>query len=407
MTQVDQGWGAGPTARYEQLAARFRPIFDRIGENAVSRDAGRKLPYEEIDWLKDAGFSALRVPAEDGGLGVTLPEFFNLLIELSQADSNVTNAMRSHFGFTEDILNSGFPDHRRRWLDRIAGRELIGSGFSEVGEANVGVNSTRLVSRGDHWLLNGEKYYTSGSLFADWINLGAADEDNNPVGGLIPTRAPGVEILDDWDGFGQALTSSGTAIFTDVVVANELINPGKGRCRYVGSFFQLVHLATLAGIGRAAANDLARLVSARKRVYSHGNADTSGKDPQILQVVGRVRGAAYSAGAIVLKTAEALERVYDRHLAGDTEAENAAGAIAELEVCQAVTVVTSLILEATTVLFDALGASGVKRTNGLDRHWRNARTISSHNPRIYRDRTVGDFAVNGTLPPLRGGPIKA
>lgn len=157
MTQIDQGWGAGPTARYEELAARFRPIFDRIAENAVSRDMGRKLPHDEIDWLKDAGFSALRVPVENGGSGVTLPEFFNLLIELSQADSNVTNAMRSHFGFTEDILNSGFPDHRQRWLDRIVGKELIGSGFSEVGEANVGVNSTRLVSKGDHWLLNGQK----------------------------------------------------------------------------------------------------------------------------------------------------------------------------------------------------------------------------------------------------------
>ena len=61
--------------------------------------------------------------------------------------------------------------------------------------------------------------------------------------------------------------------------------------------------------------------------------------------------------------------------------------------------VTSLVLDATTILFDALGASAVKEGLGLDRYWRNARTIASHNPRIYRERTVGAFAVNGAVPP--------
>ena len=34
----------------------------------------------------------------------------------------------------------------------------------------------------------------------------------------------------------------------------------------------------------------------------------------------------------------------------------------------------------------------------LDRHWRNARTLASHNPVIYRDRIVGDYVLNGTSP---------
>jgi alkylation response protein AidB-like acyl-CoA dehydrogenase len=157
----------------------------------------------------------------------------------------------------------------------------------------------------------------------------------------------------------------------------------------------------LAGVGRAAANDVARLGRERTRIYSHGNAPKVSADPQILQVVGQVRGAAYAAGAIVLKASEALQRAHEARLANDADAENDAVDVAELEVDQAVTVVTKLILEATTVLFDALGASAAKRGLGLDRYWRNARTISSHNPRIYRDRVVGDFAVNGTKPPAQ------
>lgn len=401
MTQIDLAWGAGPTLRYDELAERFRPVFARIRSSAIERDLVRELPHEQIGWLKESGFTTLRLSAEDGGFAATLPELFNLLIELSAADSNVTNALRSHFGFTEDVLNSSVVGWRSEWLQRIAARELIGSGFSEVGEAKVGSFSTMLTRNGDHWLLNGAKYYTTGSLFADWINLGGNDENGEPIGALVPRQAAGVDVVDDWDGFGQSLTASGTALFSDVVIKAELVTPPGGRFKYSSAFFQLVHLATLAGIGRAAATDVARLVSERKRIYSHGNAASVSEDPQILQVVGQVRGAAYSAGAIVLKAADALQRAYELRADVDPTISERTNAIAEIEVNQSVHAVTSLILEATTLLFDALGASATKRGLGLDRYWRNARTISSHNPRIYRDRIVGDFAVNGTPPPAQ------
>lgn len=403
MTDISQAWGAGPSERYDTIAARFRPVFARIRERSVARDLEHDLPAAEIGWLKDAGFCTLRLPADNGGLGVTLPEFFALLIELSEADPNITNALRSHFGFTEDILNAPHNAWRDTWLRRIGARETIGSGFSEVGDNVLGTFSTRLVRNGGGWLLNGEKYYTTGSLYADWINLGATDENGVSVGALIPTRAKGVDILNDWDGFGQPLSASGTARFTNVEVPGELVSPNSGRFSYAGGFFQLVHLATLAGIGRAASDDVARLVFERKRVYGRGNGPRIAQDPQVLQVVGKVRGAAYAAGAIALKAAEALQRSYQANIGGAPAAIETANLHAELEVSQSVTVVTSLILDATTTLFDALGASAAKRSYGLDRHWRNARTIASHNPRIYHDRVVGDYAVSGAVPAAHGG----
>ncbi|MGY2047881.1 acyl-CoA dehydrogenase family protein [Methylobacterium sp. JK268] len=399
MSQVQAGWGAGPSTRYEDLAERFRPVFRRIRDTAAARDRERRLPQEEIAWLREAGFTMLRLSRAQNGHDATLPEVFNLLLELSAADSNVTNALRAHFGFTEDALNARSPAWREAWIARIARGETVGSGVSEAGSAKVGSFETVLRRDGAGWRLNGTKYYTTGSLFADWIHLAAQDEAGEPVGAAVPRRAEGVEVLDDWDGFGQALTASGTVRFTDVALAPDLVNPDPGRFRYAMAFFQLVHLATLAGIARAAAEDVARLVGERSRIYSHGNAARVGDDPQILQVVGRVRGAAYAAGAVALRNAEALQRVYDLDQAGDAEGAEAAGTIADIEVNQSVTPVTSLVLDATTLLFDALGASATARSLGLDRYWRNARTIASHNPRIYRDRLVGDFAVNGTVPP--------
>ncbi len=397
MSQTDAGWGAGPSDRYEALADRFRPVFAEIRATAVERDRTRRLPHAEIGWLREARFTTLRLAPSEGGHGASLPELFALLIELGAADSNVANALRSHFGFTEDALCAS-ADWRAAWIARIGAGETIGSGVSETGPAKVGAFDTVVRQREGVHVVEGRKFYTTGSLFADYIHLSADDEAGGPVTAAVPVRAPGVTIVDDWDGFGQSLTASGTATFEGVVLSPDLIKPEPGRFPYATAFFQLVHLATLAGIGRAASDDVARLVAERTRVFSHGNAGRTADDPQIQAVVGRVRANAYAAGVIVLKVAEALQRVHDAHHAGSPEVARQA-TLADVEVNQAVSVVTDLILTATTGLFDALGASAVKVGHGLDRYWRNARTLTSHNPRVFRDRSVGAFAISGEAPP--------
>lgn len=402
MTQIDNAWGAGPGDGYEVLAASFRPIFAEIARRAAVRDLERDLPHDAIQRLKEAGFGAIRLPKENGGRGVSLPQFFNLLIELSEADSNVTQALRSHFGYTEDILNSKDAERRKLWFGRISRGETAGSAWSEIGAAAaLDRFSTNVAERNGRLFLNGAKYYTTGSLFADWIDVGASDENGEGVAVAVRRDAEGVHVVDDWDGFGQTLTASGTATFHDVAVQPQDIVVDDDRFKYSSAFYQTVHLATLAGIGRAITTDVARAVAERRRTYSHAAAARSSEDPQVLQIVGRIRAAAYAASAITLQAANSLERAYKAHFIDDAEAEEKANAIAELEAAQAQTVVSDLILEASTLLFDALGASATKKPAGLDRHWRNARTLASHNPRIYKHRIIGDFAVNGTPPPYQ------
>lgn len=397
MTHLDNAWGTPPTQDYERLAARFRPIFERIRQGAVERENNRILPYEQIGWLKEARIGALRVPEKFGGYGCSLPELFNILIELSEADSNITQALRGHFALVEDILNSKIEGRQEVWFPRFAEGELSGNAYTEL-DSVLGAFSTTVIRSGDGWLLTGKKFYTTGSIFADWIHVGCVTETGDPVAAIVGRHAQGVNIIDDWNGFGQTLTGSGTAVFTDAPVALDDVAVEEDRFKYSPAFYQMVHLANLAGIGRAAAKDAAASVAARKRTYSHASAPRSAEDPQVLQVIGRARGAAYAAGVLVLKVSEAVQAAFDARLI-DAAAQDAAVAVSEIEVAQAQTVISSLILESTALVFDALGASAVRRDTGLDRYWRNARTLSSHNPRIYKDRIVGDYAVNGTLPP--------
>lgn len=399
MTQHHLAWGAAPSPRYEALAQRFRPVFQRIRDGAVERDLQHRLPHEELHWLRAEGFARLRLPVEQGGTGATLTEFFGLLVELGAADPNVVNALRAHFGFTEDVLNSGFDAFRTHWLAKIAEGQTVGSGFSESGDAKVGSFSTRLTRDARGQLrLSGRKFYTTGSLFADWINTAADDENGQPTLVLVPRKAAGVQVDDDWDGFGQALTASGTAHFDNVAIEPAWVNPASARFPYASAYYQLVHLASLAGIARALSEDLAQRVRERTRTYSHANAGRSAQDPQVLQVVGRVHGAAYTANATVQQAARALEEAWQSRTL-DPATREQANVLAHVEVDQAVSSVTRLVLDASTELFDGLGASAALRPAGLDRYWRNARTISSHNPRIYRERQAGDYAVNRTPPP--------
>jgi alkylation response protein AidB-like acyl-CoA dehydrogenase len=385
---------------YELLASRFRPLFARIAEGALERERTRTLPREPIRWLKEAGFGAVRVPVSHGGAGASLPQLFQLLVELAEADSNIPQALRGHFAFVEDKLNAPPSPQRDRWFERFVAGETVGNAWTEVGDVVIGDIATKVTPQEGQWLVNGRKFYSTGSIFADWIDLLARRSDNGvDVIAAVRTQQPGVTLLDDWDGFGQRTTGSGTTILENAAVDPEEVIEFSSRFKYQTAFYQLFHLATLAGIARAAERDVARAVAERKRIFSTGNAPLVRNDVQIQQVVGQISAQAYAAAAVAVRAAEPAQRAYEARFSGDQAVEKAANIAAEIESAQGQIVLADLVLRATSDLFNALSASAASEKHGLDRHWRNARTVLSHNPLVYKARIVGDWRINGTEPP--------
>ncbi|MDY7566682.1 acyl-CoA dehydrogenase family protein [Pseudomonas sp. RTC3] len=385
---------------YEQLAARFRPIFARIAEGAVERERNRVLPFEQIKWLKEAGFGAVRIPVEHGGAGASLPQLVQLLIELAEADSNLPQALRGHLAFVEDRLNAHATSAQDVWFKRFVAGELVGNAWTEVGGVRIGQVITRVSRQGEQWVVNGTKYYSTGSLFADWIDLYAQRDDNGAdVIAAVRVQQPGVRQSDDWDGFGQRTTGSGTSVFENAVVEEENIIDFSTRFKYQTAFYQLTLLAVLVGSGRAAVRDIAEEVRTRTRIFSTGNASSASADAQVQQVVGKASAQVYAAEAAAIRAAHASQRAYVTRYGKDEQAERDANIAAELESAQAQVAIAELVLRATSDLFNALGASATSTTKQLDRHWRNARTTASHNPLIYKERIIGDWEINGTEPP--------
>ncbi|PQZ89541.1 acyl-CoA dehydrogenase [Arthrobacter sp. MYb227] len=382
-------------ARYAELSARFAPVFARIAEGTVERENNHVLPFEPVKWLKEAGFTTLRVPAAHGRDPVSHEHLFRLIVELSAADSNVGHLLRSHFSFVETIALQP-EEFQLRWFPRVLAGEIFGNAATEKGGNALGTTNTTLRQENGTWLLHGEKYYTTGSIFADWVVVMASTAGvEGRQYAIVRADDAKVRIIDDWDGFGQPLTGTGTAIFDDVVVPFEDIIQRKVSSTLEPAFFQLALLSVLAGIGRAALADAADLVRSRTRTFNTGSGDLFRNDPLIQEKVGRIAAGVYAADSIVFAAARDLDAAVDASLNLDP---TAAFVRAELAVQLAHVAVPKLVLDATSELFDVTGASAVSRGKSLDRHWRNARTVATHNPVAFKARSVGDYYINGTIP---------
>ncbi|WP_244610084.1 acyl-CoA dehydrogenase family protein [Lampropedia puyangensis] len=388
-----------------ELQTRFAPVFARIADGAAERENHRTLAYEPIEWLRDAGFTALRVPLQWGGSGARLEDLFELWMALAQADSNVAQILRPHFGFIDRLLIDRDAQTQEPWL-RLAGQGAIfGNATTEVGQGAVGELQTSLVpdaQSSGQWILNGRKFYSTGSLYADWISVVAsahqAGEAAAIVHAIVAADAPGVQLLDDWNGFGQRLTASGSAIFEQVRVADAaVLRFERQQPSALVAYFQLVHLATLAGIARAVQHDAVAYVQARKRVFSHGNATLPKDDPLVQQIIGQLAATAYMAQVVVRDVAASVAEVA-RLRAHAIEVTKAQLDALESRTAQAQVAVVDSVLQAATKLFDVGGSSALAESMRLDRHWRNARTLASHNPVIYKAQAVGDTLLNGAEP---------
>lgn len=398
----------------EELRASYGPVFEEIGRGALQRELDDVLPDQEVRRLKERGFGALRVPTRYGGRGASIPELTQLWIDLAAADSNLPQALRGHAALVEDRLWQHAQGRDQRvWFERFADGEIAGNAWSEVGATAIDSQQTVLTAQPDgSFRLTGSKFYTTGTIYAEWADVYARIErgavDGAGLGqepefaiAIVDTREPEVTVTDDWDGFGQRGTGSGTATFDGAIVPAADVLPFGERFPYQTALYQLNLLAVLAGIGRAAVADFVEHVRNRERNYSHANAARVRDDPQVLARIGEASAAVYAAEAATLRVAHAVQEVADLAAvaAGVPEQVATANERAEIESSAAQVVVTDLVLRLTSDLFDTLGASGTAIAKGLDRHWRNARTVSSHNPRILKARVVGGHLVNGTPPP--------
>jgi alkylation response protein AidB-like acyl-CoA dehydrogenase len=377
-------------------------LIEAIAADAEARDQGKVPTREAIDLLRSARLGAFRLPQSQGGGGASLPQLFELVIDLAEADSNIPHILRNHFAFVEKALRTPHNTKYSRWLSEVREGRIFGLGASELGIQNIGDGdgATRLEPKGEDFVLNGTKYYSTGNFYSDYILVNGRTPEGLAVSARVSVGQDGVNVDDDWDGIGQRLTASGTTTLTDVAVSRDdvlFIADEDVKLPFQATFPQLYLTALIAGILRSVVKDATALLKRRDRNFYHAVAARPAEDPLLLQTIGNLASAAYVAEASVLRAADAVGAAFQSAI--DGRLDPALFLEASLRTVKSKVVVDELALNAATQLFDVGGASAAKQSQRLDRHWRNIRTISSHNPRSYKAWALGDYTVNGTALP--------
>ncbi len=382
--------------------ARLPEIVDALRRDDPAAERERLLQYGAVESLWRSGVLNLRVPEEFGGPGGKARDVLGAVIQIGRGSSNVAQALRSHFGFLERLLSNRAARHEaEQWFPRVNAGLVVGNAITDAAGRTPSSADTKILPDTDGVLrLNGYKFYSTGTLFADVIAVSALDAEGRDVQAIIPADRSGVELFDDWDGFGQRTTASGGTRFTDVEVQpHEVVTVSDGNTLgHATAFLQLYLAAVAVGIAFAVLDDAVSYVRTKARPASHSVADSAATDPFVLEAVGEISASAASAEAIVLTAADAIDRLVDTGRLADPEA------VAEVAVtvARAQLIAERLTIAAAGRLFDTGGASATARALNLDRHWRNARTIAGHSPLAYKAFAAGDYAVNGTRPPANG-----
>jgi alkylation response protein AidB-like acyl-CoA dehydrogenase len=393
--------------RIDLHSAGLEQLFAEIAEGESEREKERILPFGVIDRIRQAKLGALRLPASAGGNGCSIRELFEIIIRLGEADANVAHILRNHFSVVELLVRRPRTEQGRQWQGAVADGAIIGLATTELDSPQVGnmTPNTTFTPDGDSYLLNGTKYYSTGTLYSDYVMVRAADVSGKLGAAIIPLGRDGVELIDDWDGLGQRLTATGTTHFRNVRLRRQEIEfdePDFGYgAPYSNTFAQLFLTAIVAGIARATLRDATALIRSRKRTFYYAPSQVPTDDPLLQQTIGQIASGAFAAESVVLAAAEALDLATDAFDAGSAAATELAHHAALLS-AKAKIVTDDFAIRGGSLLFDVGSASATKKATNFDRHWRNARTLSSHNPTTFKARSVGQHEINGTPLPDKG-----
>jgi len=373
-------------------------LADTFKEQSAVRDRERRLPHLELEQFSRSGLWGISVPKAFGGAGVSSVTLAEVLRIISAADGSLGQIPQNHFYALEVLRVNGSPEQQKRLYAEVLAGQRFGNALAELGTKTAHDRATRLSRDGEGWRINGRKFYSTGALYAQRIPTSVIDDDGIQQLAFVPANAAGLNVIDDWSGFGQRTTGSGSVVFDNVYVGDEDVVPFQTafeRPTTVGPLAQILHAAIDTGIARAAYEDALHFVRTRTRPWIDSGIEKAVDDPLTLHSFGKLGIRLHAAEALLERSGQYLDRAQ-----AETTAENLAQA--SIAVAEARAISTEISLAASSTLFELAGSQATLAEHGLDRHWRNARVHTLHDPVRWKYHAIGNFYLNEVNPPRRG-----
>ena len=364
-------------------------------EHAAKRDQQRKLPWSLIEAFTQSGLGSLSIPREFGGPQVSYVTLAEVFAIISAADPALGQIPQNQVGILNLILNTATQAQKEQLFGSVLQGWRIGNAGPERGSKNTLDLKARITADGDAFVINGQKFYSTGALFAHWIAVKALNEAGKQVIAFVQRATPGLRVVDDWSGFGQRTTASGTVLLNnvrvdaDLVVDNWRLNESPN---IQGAVSQLIQAAIDLGIAREAIADTVRFVRERSRPWIDAKVERNSDDPYVIADIGKLSIELHAAEALLRKAGRVLDEV------SVSPVDAQAAARASIAVAEAKVLSTELSLLASEKLFELSGSRATLAEFNLDRHWRNARVHTLHDPVRWKYHAIGAYRLNGTLP---------
>lgn len=365
----------------------------RIAPGAAERDARRILPFEEVDAVSQAGLWAINVPRSRGGAGVSYATVGRVFAIISAADPNVGQIHQNHNSAVHWLQKLGTPWQQDHFLGAILRGARFGNASSEAGGRKADHISTTIVPHGDGYRIDGVKAYSTGALFAHFITVIASDPEGRKQVAIVPADTHGLTIIDDWSSFGQRTTASGTVRIENVVVPASHVAPIYLSYELFAqdAVSQISHVGIDLGIANAAIRDALAFVKRFSRAPKEEGIARAVDDPYVIAETGRLKIRYHAAEAML----ERAGRILDRAVADPAPERNARAIVA---VAEAKALAHEIAIEATNRLFELSGTRSTVPPHAFDRHWRNARVHTLHDPVRWKYNLVGRYYLDD-LPP--------
>ncbi|SDP54555.1 sulfur acquisition oxidoreductase, SfnB family [Rhodoferax sp. OV413] len=371
-----------------RLAAEFRT------ESAL-RDREGLLPLSELDAYSQSGLWGINVPKAYGGAGVSYATLAQVIRILAEGDSSLAQITQNHLALVAHIGLDATPAQQAELFGLVLQGIRFGNAFSEKNSKNVAAFETTFKIEGDTAVVNGQKFYTTGALLAHIVPIVTVDPlEGKGYLAFADRNADGLTVLNDWSSFGQRTTASGSIQIVDVRVPLSRLVPVAAfdRPTAAGAISQIIQAAIDGGIAAGAIAETIAFVKNRSRPWIDSGKETAAEDPFTISAIGDLTLRLHAAEALL----ERAGRAIDLALAEPNEATVNAATLATAE---AKVLTTEAAIAATNKLFELAGTRSTLAEHNLDRHWRNARVHTLHDPVRWKYYHLGNYHLNGVHAP--------
>jgi alkylation response protein AidB-like acyl-CoA dehydrogenase len=395
---------SGLTHAEQEAILQLQKVLDtEIAPLAAVQDARGRYPTDSIAALKRTGILAGAIPQKLGGLGLSFRASMETQLRIAAADSAVSQIYKIH----EECLREAVvkvPDQFQSALVQavISEQKILGLAVAEAGRKVDDPMRTLFKPRSDGGgIISGKKIYTTGSAEADIIVVWSFDPTTpgiaeNPVLGLrvslVPAGTAGITIHRDWDALGQRATDSGAITFSDLQVEPAWNGqaPGRFPSLHAPLMWQLGFAANLIGNAIGALKAAVPFIKNHSRPWPSSGAESASDDPYVRRLTGELVAELAAAYALTLSAADLLDAFVRDEIDRTTLA---------IPIYAAKSAASRAAVRATNEIFALMGTRSAVGANGFDRFWRNARTISLHDPVDWKHAEIGHHVLTGWEPP--------